>query len=149
MLWSNVYNNRGIIFFCVPEHGSCHTLLHMNPAFVLHFLKTFLITGWSCQHEILIASLQKLSVNSCKERGFYFLLSYSVNTSNNDVRINFCKTTTREAECQLSSQVHIFICTRTQMCLSVCMILAVHGGICRILTLIGVFNICGSNHHAL
>jgi len=42
----------------------------MNPAFVLYFLKTFLITGWSCHHEILTASLKNCLSVLAKEGDF-------------------------------------------------------------------------------
>jgi hypothetical protein len=42
----------------------------MNPAFVLHFLKTFLITGWSYWDEILTASLKNCASVLAKEGDF-------------------------------------------------------------------------------
>jgi hypothetical protein len=138
MSWSNIYNNKGIICYGVLERGSCHMLLHMNLAFVLHFLETFLITGWSCWHEILTAFLKNCPSVLAKEGDFlscslilmtpWIMMSESIFVMQQQGKQN--------VSCQAK---YIFSYAQGHRCAFLYVrYWQFHEGICNILTLLGV-----------
>jgi hypothetical protein len=109
--------------FIGSEHGSCHMLLHMNPALVLHVLKTFLMMECSCWHEILTSSFKNCLSFLAKEWDFLSCSLILLTPQIMMLELIFVVQQKIEPECQLSSPhkpsiyFHMFRNTDVPLCM--------------------------------